>query len=190
MQAFLFYCLTPFKGKVLRDFFTEVPRDFFTAVFRPFCFCIQYVHLRNPPSHPPPCNPFCFTASRPLKGKSREIPVIYLRVSCLRICFAYRTRLPLVFKLCSLFFSISFYQRHYICSAALRPLVNSLFSFLNSSFSSLLFWLQLFFLYLCHFYVDFFCKKCCHMSPLHLCINCHIVYCTLYNSIHSDAMQI
>jgi hypothetical protein len=66
MQAFLFYCLTPFKGKVPRDFCRVDSGSFMDFLL------LQYVHLRNPPSHPP-CKPFCFTASRPLKGKSCEI---------------------------------------------------------------------------------------------------------------------
>jgi len=154
MQAFLFYCLTPFKGKV--------PRDFFTVVFRLPSYCNMYT-FAIPPSHTP-CNPFCFTASRPLKGKSREISVIYLRVRCLRACFAYRPRLPFLFKLCSMFFSLSFI-RHFICS----PLVNSLFSLFKLFFFLSSFLVAVIFLYLCHFYVYLFCKKCCYtyMSPLH-----------------------
>jgi hypothetical protein len=150
MQAFLFYSLTPFKGKA--------PQDFFPVVFRlSSTACNMYTLVIY---HPSRMQPFLFYSLTPLKGKSREISVVYLRVSCLRVCFAYRPRcLPFLFKLCSMFFSLSFIKD--ILSVLLRfALLLILYSpFLNSTFSFLIFWLQFFFFIFAIFMLIFFARS-------------------------------
>jgi hypothetical protein len=84
--------------------------------------------------------------------------VIYLRVSSLRVCFVYRPRLPFLFKLCSMFFALSFI-RHFI-------------------FIFYLFWLQLVFFIFAIFMFICFARSAVICRPYTVCII--VTYCTVY----------